>query len=393
MDPPRDGATPRADAGGGDAAPDLAGVDVLHVISGDAWGGAPRVVDLLATRTATTDAVACGPIPRLVDRLEGSDVRVFRRPRLRSPPSPASDARELAGLAALLSRESFDLVHCHSTKAGALGRVAARVAGVPSVFTVHGWGFYNTGYDRLGPAILRAERLLARATGAVVCVSESDRERGTSEGILGHTDARVVHNGIPPVELSGDRARLPETGVDADRPVIGTVGRLVEQKRPTELFRAGEALRDRGVDVSVVWIGDGPLADRCRSRADGTDSHLLGFREDALELAADFDVFVLPSAFEGFPLVVLEAMHLGLPVVACDVGGVGEAVLDGETGFLVDPDDHTALVDRIEPLLREPSVADRMGRRGRERATGEFSVDRMVAGYEGVYRDVLAGTP
>lgn len=386
-------AEPAPEADGADVA--LSDVDVLHVITGEKWGGAPRVVELLATRTASSDAVACAPNPRLVRRLETAGVPVHRQPHLRAPPSPFADVRALADLVSLLRRESFDLVHCHSTKSGTLGRVAAYVTGHPAVFSVHGWGFYNTEFGWLAPVLSGTERLLSRVTDGIVCVSENDLEEGLRRGITDEARSSVVHNGIPPVHVPDDRTRLADVGVDTERPVIGTVGRLAEQKRPTELFRVGRDLDRRDVAVSTVWIGQGSLEEQCRRFIDrnAVDGHLPGFRDDALELALDFDVFVVPSRFEGFPISILEAMSLGLPVVAYDVGGVGEAVVDGETGFVVTPGDREALTDRVERLVRSPGLASRMGRRGRERFLDAFSVDRMIAEYEGVYRSVMDGEP
>lgn len=383
-----------APADGRPAARDvLDDADILHVITGEEWGGAPRVVELLATQCRGTAAVACASNPRTVERFEARGLTVHPQPHLQSAPAPVGDVRAFRQLRSLVGDGRFDLVHCHSTKAGVLGRLAARLAGTPTVFTVHGWGFYNTEYERLAPVVVRLERVLARMTDSVVCVSSHDRAVGRQRGILESGTGRVVHNGIPPVEPPNVEDPLAELGVDGDGVVVGSVGRLVEQKRPTALIAVGERLRARGHDVDVVWIGDGDLAERCRRRAADTGAdrtHFVGFREDALALATGFDVFVLPSRFEGFPVTVLEAMHLGLPVVAYDVGGVGDAVVDGETGSLVAAGDRAAMVERIDRLLRAPALADRMGARGARRAAERFSVDRMVAGYERVYRDVLA---
>lgn len=369
--------------------------DVLHVITGEEWGGAPRVVELLAERSSSNVSIACAPHPRTVERFEQHGLAVHPQPHLQSPPAPLSDLRALVDLVSLIRRNDFDLVHCHSTKAGTLGRIAARLVDTPTLFTVHGWGFYNTEYGRLGPLVARVERVLARATDGIVCVSEYDHDEGVRRGILEGVDSWTVYNGIPPVEQPEGEDPLAAAGVETDGFVVGTVGRLVEQKRPTELIRAGQELRDRDHDADVVWIGDGVLEERCRrvaARSTPDRNHFLGFREDAMDLAAGFDVFALPSRFEGFPVSVVEAMFLGLPVVAYDVGGVAEAVIDGETGYVVPEGDRTALVDRLEHLARNPALASRMGERGSERATEMFGADRMIDRYERIHRRVLAGS-
>jgi glycosyltransferase involved in cell wall biosynthesis len=146
--------------------------------------------------------------------------------------------------------------------------------------------------------------------------------------------------------------------------------------------------------VTAVVIGDGPLAEECERYADDhdIDVHFLGFREHALELLMDFDVFLMPSRFEGFPLTILECLHAGVPVVAYDVGGIAEAIHDGETGFVVAPDDEAAFVERTERLVTDPDQRETMSTRAETVAQTHYTADRMVADYERVYAGVLDDT-
>jgi len=153
-----------------------------------------------------------------------------------------------------------------------------------------------------------------------------------------------------------------------------------------------DALRDRRHDIAAVLIGSGPLDDDCERFVEerGIDNvYLPGFREDALELLPDFDVFLLPSRFEGFPITVLECLHAGVPAVAYDVGGVGEAVDDCVTGHLVRPRDNETFVDRVAVLVEAPVRRDRMGRRAKRVAAHRFTEDRMIDAYEQVYDEVV----
>lgn len=370
----------------------LADADILQIITRSDWGGAPLVVKLLATRTQANTAVACGTGGRLIDELQQEDIPVFEQPSLQSPPDPVADARAFADLYRLLRRESFDLVHCHSTKAGLLGRLAARFAGIPTIFTVHGWGFYNTGYDRAAPVIAYGERALARITDAIVCVAENDLVEGRNRGIVEHTETTVIHNGIPSLSSPQNRLTLAEEAdIKPNSLVIGTIARLDPAKNPIEILRVGGELQQRGHEVELIMIGDGPLAERCERYADkhNIDVHFLGFYMRARELLEDFDVFLMPSRFEGFPITVLECLHAGVPVVAYDVGGIAEAVTDGETGFMIPSGDREGFVDRVEELVADPKRRKEMSAHAETVAQTHYTAKRMVADYERVYANVL----
>jgi glycosyltransferase involved in cell wall biosynthesis len=193
---------------------------------------------------------------------------------------------------------------------------------------------------------------------------------------------RVIHNGVPDAATSA-RPRL------APGPTIGSVGRLSPEKGQDVFVRA---LRDLP-DVTGVLIGDGPSRGALEALADriGVAQRLIvtGWQEDPRPWLAALDVFVLPSRLEGLPLAAIEAMLASRAVVASDVGGLPEVVVDGQTGFLVPPGDAAALVATLRSLLADPSRAQKMGRRGREVALRRFGLSQMVAGYEALYQELL----
>ena len=374
---------------------DLSEKRILHIITRSDWGGAPQIVKFLAEDTEAEVAVACGPGGRLIEELRAEAVPVFVQSWLQSPLHPITDVRALFDLLRLLQDKSFDLIHCHSTKAGLLGRIAAAATGTPAVFTVHGWGFYNSEYDWATPVIARGERFLARVTEEIVCVSQNDLKQGRRRGIIQKTTSTVIHNGVRPLSFSDDRLRLEDIcPIDPTVPVIGAIARLAPQKNPLAILRTAKLLQDRGRTVQTVIIGSGPLAEDCEqyvAEHNLEDVHLLGFREDALELLADFAAFLLPSQFEGLPLTVLESLHAGVPLVAYDVGGVAEAIQHGETGFVVSAGDHEAFVEHVERLLADDVQRSEMGDRARVVAREKFSAGRMVSDYNRVYNRVLNG--
>lgn len=366
---------------------------ILHLITRSDWGGASRVVKLLSTMTDARVTVACGPGGRLIDELEAEGIRVYELPNLERAPHPLNDLRALRSIYKLLRAESFDLVHCHSTKAGLLGRIVANWTNTPSIFTVHGWGFYNVEYDWLSPLIIQGERLLAKRTDAFVCVSQNDLREGKKSDIVEGTKTFVVHNGVPSLTPSETRTTVSDLcDIDRDVPVLGAIARLAPQKNPLAILKTAKDLRDSGYEVETVLVGDGPLMEKCKNyiqRHELDRVHLLGFQETALDLLFDFDVFLLPSRFEGFPLTVLESLHAGVPLVAYEVGGVPEAIDHGKTGFLVSKDDHKEFVESVERLLEDDERRLAMSECARSTARNDFSAERMVEEYERVYHTVL----
>jgi glycosyltransferase involved in cell wall biosynthesis len=192
----------------------------------------------------------------------------------------------------------------------------------------------------------------------------------------------VVHNGVPDTPI--EPLERPTDG-----PVIGTVGRFAPQKGQDVLVKAMEDLPG----VTAVMVGDGEGRAELAGLAErlGVSDRVLmpGWSADPRPWLPSFDVFVLPSRVEGLPLVIIEAMLASRPVVATRVDGIPEEIVDGVTGLIVPPEDPPALASAVRELLQDPERRERMGREGREVALRRFSVERMVAGYEALYRELV----
>jgi glycosyltransferase involved in cell wall biosynthesis len=328
-------------------------------------------------------------------RREGADV--LHLPALCRNPNLVEDARALARLYSLFRRMRPDVVSTHLSKAGAIGRVAARAAGVPVVVhTYHGKGFHVFSSRWKEEATLAAERLLARlATGNIV-VSEKQRAEFESLGISPDR-LRVIRYGLDlDALMTAEAAPLhAELGLPASVPLVGVVARVVEIKGQDVLLRAAARLRERFPHVHYLIAGDGhsrPAFEALAGELRLTDRvHFLGWRRDAPALFRSLAVAVLPTVldFEGTPLAVIEAMAAGCPVVATDVGGVAEVVRHGETGLLVRPRDEAALADAIDAQLSNTAAAAAMAAAAQRLVGALYQRSRMVDETEAFFLELV----
>jgi glycosyltransferase involved in cell wall biosynthesis len=315
--------------------------------------------------------------------------------------SPLRDLLAAIRLAAVIRRVRPQILHTHTAKAGAVGRVAAVLAGRSRPIVVHTFhGHVLRGY--FGPAGSRVFRLietaLARATDVLVAVSPQVRDELVRLGIAPAAKFTVVRLGIelePRVRCSDDPATIRKRlGIGDERFVVGWFGRMTAVKRTEDLLDALSVLRDRGVDALLLLVGDG--ADRARLEEQafrlGLARHclFLGYQEDVAPWYAACDAVALTSANEGTPVTIIEALAAGRPVVATDVGGVPDVVADGVDGFLVEPRDTVAFADRLERLAADPALRAAMAQKGRTRALARYSVERLVEDVDTLYRSLLA---
>jgi glycosyltransferase involved in cell wall biosynthesis len=325
---------------------------------------------------------AHGPGP-LREATLAAGARFVSLEHVRRPLNPWQDALGLVELLRLCRRERPHILHVNSSKAGVLGRVAAALSGVPiRIFTVHGWAFPTPGMSRI---ILWAERLARPLTTMTICVAACDRELGVAAGTCARDRTVVIYNGI---DAGGfERARACGSGV----PVVVSVGRLAAQKDYITLVHALARL-DRA--FRALLVGSGPDLQKIKAEIDllglAGSVELLGERHDVSRILAAADIFVLPSLYESFPISVLEAMAAGLPVVASDVGGIPELVVDNETGFVVPAGDPTALAGALSRLLADSELRRSFGAAARLRVETTFSIEGFRRAHVELYRRELA---
>ncbi|MFZ0594025.1 MAG: glycosyltransferase family 4 protein [Bryobacteraceae bacterium] len=358
---------------------------ICYVITRAEMGGSQtHVLSLLrGFRDRFQLTLATGEEGFLTEEARKLGICTYVLPNLVQPLRPAQDFTALKEVVTLLRNIKPDLVHCHTSKAGVIGRVAARIAGVPVVYTAHTWSFAD-GTSRLWKLVGRpSERLAAKWTGKIIAVSDSNRALAVEQRVVPTGKVVTVHNGICDTWL---RARPNERDV----PRIVMVARFAPQKNQMQLVETAASLE---IPFLLTFVGDGPTRPAVEAAAYqaglGDRVEFLGIRKDTDRILADSSIFALATNWEGFPITILEAMRAGLPVVATDVDGVREAVIDGETGFLVSRNDSAALRERLTFLLTNSEARASMGRYGRQRYEAEFTVSAMLRKVESVYLDSL----
>jgi glycosyltransferase involved in cell wall biosynthesis len=334
----------------------------------------------------------------LADQARAAGIEVIIEPSLRRPIDPRSDLAATARLTALFSRRKFDVVHTHTAKAGVVGRVAARRAAVPRiVHTYHGFPFHQFQSAARKSAYIAVERRLGRSTDVVLCVgaavaAEAARRRLAPPwriraiGVV--VDGPAAMNATMSARSAPARARARAALGLGDPPtaVVGVVGRLTRQKAPED-FLAAMAMLGRPGTVGV-WVGSGELAGRIArlsSRPTGPRLVLAGERADVLEVLPAFDVFALPSLYEGLPTAIVEAMICGVPVVASAVNAVCDLVIPGETGLLVAPRRPDQLAASIGYLLDSPEAASRMAFAACAGISGKYTAAALRAALMSAY--------
>lgn len=314
--------------------------------------------------------------------------------------APLGDGRAFAGLVRALRAHRPQIVHTHTPKARILGRIAARLAGVPIVVnTYHGlYGVERGGLRRR--LFLALERFGARWGDFEFSQSREDLETLRRARVVSPERSAYLGNGVDLVAFDPERvdARAARAAlrIDPGAVVVGMVGRLVWEKGYREFFAAAEALKREHPSVACIAVGphepgkgDAVPAEAARDLEARGIVRFLGMRTDMPALYAAMDVFVLPSYREGFPRAAVEAAAMGRPLVLSDIRGCREVVADGRNGFLVPVREVAPLLDRIRRLVADPALRRALGAESRRRAVQEFDERRVIATTLDVYRRLL----
>jgi glycosyltransferase involved in cell wall biosynthesis len=384
----------------------LSRIRILHVIEAIDGGVKRHLLSIVASLDRERfDLEVAGPTARpetgegatFVADLEAHGVP-FHPIEMRRSISVLHDLRSLATLCSLIRRRDFDIVHGHSSKGGFLARLAGWLTGRTTLYTPNALYFLRHPPGRKRSLYVALERLARPFTSAFVAVSPSERDVAVHERLVPADKIVVIPNAIEPEWLapipSAREEMRAELGIPDSAVVVGCVARLTPQKDPESLVRAvGEVIVRTKTPVYFVWVGDGELADRV-GRLVHESGHeeryrLVGFRRDVRRVMCCFDVFALTSRYEGMPYALLEAMALGLPVVATDVIGTRDVVENAVNGFLVPPASPSATAAALLPLVESRALRAEIGRRGHATVAERYTLDAMTGRLESLYAEVV----
>ncbi|KWR90166.1 glycosyl transferase [Cupriavidus sp. IDO] len=360
---------------------------VACLITNSEIGGAQsHVADLLQSANGQADMVllAGGDGP-LLDIAQRAGIPVIRLQQLDNTLSPARALTALRELLLALRQAAPDLIHAHSAKAGALGRIAGFLLGIPVIYTVHGFAFKPEAPARQRVAARIAEWLLAPLTARMICVAEAEKHLARTLPIRARHIA-VIPNGIADTNA---RAR-PEAPVQR----IVMVARLAAPKRPDLVIRAFAQASLPACELVIT--GDGPRRSAMQQLADQVAPGRVRFTGgigDVPNLLLTAQIFVLTSDHEGFPLSVLEAMRAGLPVIASDLPGIREQLDNGRCGVLLERNDEATLAEALSRLASDASWRTALGNAARNRWEQHYGLDRMTRATWAVYQDALDDKP
>jgi glycosyltransferase involved in cell wall biosynthesis len=332
-----------------------------------------------------------------IKEARGQGVKVMALPSMVRSVRPLKDFKALVSLIWLIFKEKPDIVHTHSSKAGILGRLAAKIAGVPFIaHTPHGHVFYGHFGIFASKIFLWIERIFSKFTDRIIALTNGERNDYIRLSVCPPDKLLKIHSGVdlkPFMQANGNRVEKKRSlGLEQNGTVIGFVGWLLPIKGPEYLLKAMAHIWPDHQTVSLVMVGKGELDVDLRAQALKMNANgrirFLGWREDIHEIMPVFDLLVLPSLNEGMGRVLVEAMAAGKPVVASEVGGIPDLVRHGETGYLVRPADEKALANGIKKILKDPERAKQMGQRGKEYCR-QFSLEAMIEKLDDLYADLI----
>lgn len=376
----------------------LQGRKILHVIGDSKFGGDTVYMFVLAEMAREEGAIVevCSTTPETLVVAEKMGFYVRAIPRINREIHLWKDIKALFLMIRLCRQKQYDLVHTHTSKGGVVGRIGARIAGVPIVIhTIHGFSFHveSSWFQRRIYSTI--ERVAGYFCDLAISVNDEDRICAINDKILPKSKVITIKNGVDQKRFnkSFDRNQYRNTiGVSPNQVLVGTLSRFSEQKDPLTFIHAAEIITRTHSNVKFIFAGEGPMMEEMRKEISirGLEENVIlpGFLASPENCIRSLDIFVTTALYEGLPIALIEAMCVGLPIVATNVKGNRECV-DENSALLVNAKDTASVANAIETLIKNKEISASLAKGAKEKFNNEFSQERMVHETKKVYYQKL----
>lgn len=374
-------------------------LNLLYVITKLELGGAQKqllaIIGNLDKHKFTPFLLTAKDGLLLSEALSIGGLSVKKSKWLERPINPLKDFFALIEIYRFIKKNNVGIVHTHSSKAGILGRLAAKLAKVKFIIhTVHGWSFndYQPAIKRL--CFIRLERFCSWFTDKLIVISNYDKQTGLNNRIGEEDKYALIRYGIDYAAFERKDPEIrKELGIATDELVVGMVACFKPQKHPQDFIKLAYLTRKISPRVKFILIGDGILRKTVERliRKFNLEAQVIltGWRRDVSRILSVIDIFVLTSLWEGLPIAALEAMASSKPIIATHSGGISEVICEGKTGFLVSPGDTNRISQRLGGLLKDENLRRELGENAKNSLNGNYCLENMLSNTENLYRDLV----
>lgn len=367
---------------------------VAQVITLSEMGGAQKHVLLLSKalkeKGYDIEVIASGG-GELEDKIKALGINFINNPYMVREINAIEDFKNIIFLRDLFKEKGYDIVHCHSSKAGLIARIAARLASVDKIiYTAHGFVF-NEPMKKIKKFIYTLIEYIGGKFGkTVIAVSKKDYQCALDYKLCKKSNLYYIPNAIEEVEINSlkpSETMKKELGINTPSFVIGTVSNFYETKGHIYLVNALKRLYEQGYNFKTIFAGEGPTLENIKEECKGYNNFVfLGYRKDNLDIMNSFDLFVLPSVKEGMPYVILEAMSLGKPILCTKVGALTDMITQKENGLIVNPGDTNELYCMIKEILDDKIDLKTISDNGQNYVNNNFSFNSFIKQIIDIYK-------
>lgn len=311
------------------------------------------------------------------------------------PIHPIKDLFALIEIYFFIKRNKITLVHTHSSKAGILGRFAAKLAKVKVIIhTVHGWSFNNFQHWVIRKIYIYLERIAAKFSHKIIVVSNYDKQKGLDNKIGKDNKYQVIYYGINFSEFNQKISCFrTDNAISKDTLIVGSISCLKPQKCPQDFIRLAYLTLQQISNIKFVLVGNGVLLNKVNLEIKklGLQKSIIltGWRDDIADILSGIDIFVLTSLWEGLPISVLEAMLMSKPIIATNTGGIQEVINEGKNGFLIAPRNMALMSGKLVELLKNTELRETVGKNARDYLNSNFQLQRMINSNQNLYDELI----